>query len=278
MTSTRAPDWLADFQARFGAILRTPLDRSTGTLRATPADYDPGVDAPRSRLAVYNRQYWFRLFTVMHNAFPLVTRLVGHWAMNDHAARFLLAHPPRSWDIDRVPDGFEAFFAVTLDAPDRDALVEAAHLDAAWRSVFAAPPAAPYRPTPEDAAGLLDARLIPSPAVALVEEHWPLSELRRAVLADGGDARVALPPALPHARWSMLVRKADGMLRLDLEAREAELYRLLRLHAVKDALGLLEAACSGAERADLPRRAQAWLARSVELGLWIGIQPQMMQL
>ncbi len=273
MSERRAPDWLGDFQARFGTVLRTPLDRSTGTLRATPSAYDPAVDAPPGRLAVYNRQYWFRLFSVLQDAFPLTTRLFGHWLFNDHATRFLLERPPSGWDVGRVPDGFEAFLAGALDTPDRDAVLEAARIDAAWRRIFTAPPAAPYRPTPQDAARLLDARLVPSPALALIEEHWPLLELRRKVLGDAGEARVPLPPRLPRSSWWALVRTDAGIGRLPLDAREGELMELLQRVPVRDALAQLEAACEPAERAGLPERTRAWLARSVQLDFWVGIEP-----
>ena len=43
-----APAWLADFQARFGDVVRTPLDRATGTLTATPERYDPRSSTRRS--------------------------------------------------------------------------------------------------------------------------------------------------------------------------------------------------------------------------------------
>ena len=72
-----APPWLEDFQARFGDVLRTPLARETGTLSATPDRYDSETVAETlegagmtsaERLAVYNRQYWFRLLGVLHGA------------------------------------------------------------------------------------------------------------------------------------------------------------------------------------------------------------------
>lgn len=274
-----SPEWLAEFQARFGSVIRTPLDRSTGTLRATPDKYDPALDAPPARLAVYNRQYWFRLFTVLQDAFPLTTRLLGHWHFNEQAARYVLAHPPTGWDIDRVPDGFASFLLETLDdVPERDVLCEAARIDDAWRRVFAAPPAAPFRPTQEDAERLLDARLVPSPAVAVIEEHFPLFDLRRKVRGDASEARVALPAALPRSRWWAIVRAETGIGQLPLEPREGELLALLRRLPVRDALAEIEAACPDAERVDLPARTQAWLARSVQLGFWVGIEPSRQQM
>jgi hypothetical protein len=281
VTHRSAPDWLVELQARFGAVLRTPLDRSTGTLRATVAAYAPAAlddarDGPRrpaaERLAVYNRQYWFRLFGVMQTAFPLTARLLGYWRFNDYAARFLLAHPPRDWDLDRAPDGFEDSLDGALGTGDAsDALREASRIDAAWRRLFHAPATAPFRPTAEDAARLLDARLVPSPAVAVVVERWPLLELKAALAGAPGELPVALPPRLPDARWWALVREPNGIRHVALDAREGELLALLRRHTVRDALARLEATCSDAERASLPVNAQRWLARGVARGVWCGL-------
>jgi len=277
------PAWLAELQARFGDVIRTPLDRSSGTLTATPRAYDARVvgdvrDAPgvpgAERLAVYNRQYWFRLFEALHGAFPLTARLLGHWSLNDYAARFLLACPPRTWDIDCAADGFEAFFAVALErdgVAERAALTEAARIDAAWRDVFRAPMPPPFRPSAADASNLLDARLTPSPAVAMLEEHYPFLELRKRLLGDPAETRVPLPSPLPSARWWALVRRDEGTLQLPLEEREARLFTLLGAFTVRDALASLERTCSEEERAPLPGKTRAWLARGVELGFWTGI-------
>ncbi len=277
-----APAWLAALQDRFGAAIRTPLDRTTGTLRAVPEAYPPealddlrdGPEAPASaRLAVYNRQYWLRLFTVMQTAFPLTTALLGPWAFNAHAARFLLAHPPRSWDLDQAPDGFEDFvtegFAGDLPV---EALGEAARLDAVWRALFRAPAATPFRPRPEEAARLLEGRLVPSPAVALFVERWPLVALKRSLEGVRGGGAVDLPPPHPRPLGWALVREPGGIRQLPLEALEGELLALLREHPVGVALGILEARCTAGERAALPERARRWLARGVSMGIWSAIE------
>jgi len=280
-----APRWLADFQARFGDAIRTPLDRSRGTLTAKASSYDARIvgDARGGRtgdggdrLAVYNRQYWFRLFDVLQSAFPLTARLVGYWSFNDYASRFLLACPPRrAGDIEESTERFDAFFAdaVSEDAAcdRRVALVEGARIDAAWRAVLRAPEARAFRPSAADATRLLDARLAPSPAVAWIEEHYPLLELRRRVLAEPGEAKVEVPPELVRPRFSALFRKEEGIAHVFLEEREAELFALLRSLPVRDALAELERACPPDERLRLPAKAHGWLARSVELGFWKGM-------
>jgi len=289
--SRDAPDWLEPFQTRFGAMLRTPLARGSGTLRASKEKYGavikgealPGPRTPGDeRLAVYNRQYWFRLFGLLQSAFPLTASLLGYWLFNEYATRYLLAHPPRSWNIDRVPDAFDGFFSEQLGRdPIRiagsarrvppAALREAARIDAAWRRVFFAEAVTPYRPSAEDAPRLLDSRLVPSPAVAIFEEHWPLLELRRRIVTESGEAAIPLPAKLPRSQWWALVRKPGGIGQLPLETREAELFVLLRGRAIRDALARLESSCMGAEASELPAKAQAWLAHSVELDFWIGL-------
>ncbi len=282
MSQRAGPAWLAELQARFGAVLRTPLDRGTGTLRARSSEYDTGaldevLDAHNAtapeRLAVYNRQYWFRLFSVLQTAFPLTVRLLGAWHFNDHAARFLLAHPPHSWDLDRAPDGFEDFLPGSLseELAERDAWLEAARLDAAWRALFSAPETPPFHPRAEDAARLLDARLVASRSVALFVERWPLIELKRALAGARGEAPVPVPPRLSQPQCWALVRERAGIRQLVLEPREGELFALLRLYTVRDALALLEAGCSPREREGLPAQAQRWLARSVAAGFWSGL-------
>src|SRR6185436_12756076 len=244
-------------------MLRTPLDRSSGTLSATPSAYDPlvgAVDGPRGsaseRLAVYNRQYWFRLFTVMQGCFPLTTRLLGHWTFNGHAARFLLDHPPRGWDVEQVSDGFVTWLAAALKEPafhvtvEGDAVLDAAEVDAAFRAVFLAPEVAPFRPTSEDAPRILASRLVASPAARVVEERWPLLALRRSLEGDRSEAPVRLPERLASSAWWALVRKPQGIQHVPLDPREGLLLRLLERFTVEDALAQLEARCPEAERAE----------------------------
>lgn len=278
-----APAWLGELQALFGAAIRTPLERASGTLTARPSAYDPhfvellgGPSAKGAeRLAVYNRQYWFRLFDALQTAFPLTARLVGYWSFNDTAARFLLARPPRGWSIDEVPLGFEAFFAEAIECADvnrRQALVESARIDAAWRAAFAAEKAPAFRPSDADASRLLDGQLVPSEAVRIVEEHRSLVELRRGLARHAGSGPLALPPLLPLPRWWAIVGVGDGIAPMPLEQREAELLNLLGQHPVRRALACLEQACPPEERAGLPEKTRAWLARSVAAGFWRAVR------
>jgi hypothetical protein len=230
------------------------------------------------RLAIYNRQYWFRMFEVLQSAFPLVSRLLGFWEINEHFGRYLEAHPPTDWDIDGISDGFVAFFesslandaGATIDtSANRRALIEAARLDERYLRVFHAPPVTPFRPTAEDAAHLLDARLVESPAVAIFEEHSALAEARRKILADPSINRVAFPKPHPEARFVALARNGESTFEIPLDPLEARLIRLLRENTVREAMAKLEAACPPDQRAELPAKTQQWLADAVSRGFWI---------
>lgn len=259
------PDWLADFQARFGAMLRTPLDRASGTLTATPNAYDGALrDEAGARLSVYNRQYWFRLLDVMNQAYPLTSRLLGAWHFNEHAARYLEMHPPRHADLNRVPEDFAAWF----EHPE-PLVREATVLDAAFHRLLGAPAAKPFVPNSAEAARLLDARLGRSPSVALVGENAPLLALRQQTLGDPAEGAAPLPPPAARRHW-MLVRDDTGVLQIELEPLEARLYELLDQLPVRDALGTLQ---SEAHDPQLPARTRGWLARAVQRGFFAGLDP-----
>jgi hypothetical protein len=227
------------------------------------------------RLAVYNRQYWFRLFSVLHAGFPLTARLMGYWELNEVAANYLIAHPPCGWDIEHIADGFRAFFEDSLgeSAPAwRLTLIESVRIDAAYREVFRAASLPPFRPTASDAADLLTGHLVALPALRLVEEHRALLALRTTLLAASNSATAELLPLLARPQAWAIVRREAGTAHIPLEAREAELLALLGQHSVADALGRIESSCPAEERANLPEQVHAWLARSIELGFWCSLR------
>ncbi|MCL2449477.1 MAG: DNA-binding domain-containing protein [Polyangiaceae bacterium] len=287
-----APQWLEGFQSRFGEMLREPLDRTQGTLRPATESYDstlcrearPGrTRSARGRLAVYNRQYWFRFFGVMAGAFPLGARLVGHWHFNGLVTQFLREKPPTGWDLDDVPAGFETFVeraplpSIRVEEGqrevevDRSAYLEATAIDAAWLRVFRAPDEPVYRPSAADAHDLGRGRLRLSARIAFIEEHWPFLALRRRLEGDTGESAVPVPPPHPEARSVALVRTRTGVGERVLDPLEARLFALLRDFPMAEGLARLEATIPASERATLPARTRDWLARSVRLGFWSGL-------
>jgi hypothetical protein len=273
-------------------MLRTPLDPSSGTWEATTARYDatilasarPGPTTPAAeRLAVYNRQYWFRLFGVLQSEHPLTTAVVGAWSFNALATGFLLAQPPRGKDLGDVAIGFAEHLEATLPpgplrlSPStrtvpRAAVVQAASIDAAFRSVFIAPPEPVLRLSPAEAASLHAARLQPSAAFRMIEEAWPLVALRRELGSRTSTSPCSLPEPHPHGAQRWAVCRAPGGERvLALEPVQARLLQLLCEHPVGRALAILEAEHAAVDAGALARDVQRWLAQSMSLGLWRGL-------
>lgn len=295
MSESNVPAWLADFQRGFSAVLRAPLDRSSGTLRAVPSRYDASTlgsidgDA-KARLAVYNRQYWCRLFNVMQAELPLVTALTGAWTFNDLAGSFLLAHPPTHPDVGRVADGFDAFLdeaappgGVTPDGIaailPKVGLVQAARVDQAFRRVLAAPEEGSFRPTAADAARLGRCRLLPSRALSIIGEDWPLFDMRHRLPRAPASRASSLPAPHPEGRRSWAVYRtrepsadASGHRVAPLDRVQADLFRHLQSEPIAGALARLEAEHAGEDPAALARNVQRWLAESMALGFWTGIE------
>lgn len=284
--------WLAELQGRFSAVLRTPLDRTRGTLRAMPDRYDAqmchelssdAAGSARERLAVYNRQYWFRLFGALQNEFRLSARLLSYWTFNDYALRFLLAHPPQTGDLADCAEGFEDFLAQALPAAGvrahdvgellpKAALCEAAQLDAAFRRVFRAPPESPIALSGISAAQLAHAQLSPAAGLVIFEEHWPLVRLRQQLSIDAGESALALPSPHEDAQYWAIFRTLPGHGVLLLAPLQAQLLQLMGTHPVAKALALLEASASAKEQERLAHDAQRWLAESVRFGFWTGLE------
>jgi hypothetical protein len=278
---------LAELQRRFGEVLRTPLDAASGTLRAQTARYDSPLVAAvqgdaRERLAVYNRQYWFRLLTVMQTSWPLTARLLGMFHFNLHAQQYLLQHPPAHYDLHAITLGFERYLKGNLsgeavyrgarDVPVPTAiLLEATAVDAAFARVFHAPAEPRFDPRKHAPSELVQRKLIRSAAYTCVEERWPLVALRIALREDSAESALALPSPLPAAQTWAFFRDAQGVTHLRLAPLQARLYALLEHYPLGEALAHLEAETASTTRALLPEHTQAWIAQGVANGFWVGL-------
>lgn len=293
MKPAAAPPWLEAFQASFSKLLRTPLDRSTGQLRAPERTYDAELcdavlassmlTAPE-RLAVYHRQYWFRLFNTLQDEYPTATCVLGAWSFNAAASGFLLAHPPRGCDLARAADGFADYLEAALPeqglslGPGRPvvpkrAIVQAARLDDAHRTVFRAPEQPAFELAAADGERLARQRLAWSPCVVLLQLDRPLIQLRDAASADREVAQ-PLPAAFPDGpRWLVVCRTPTGYARAWLEPLQAKLMLLLRDKPLVEALGYLERDVAPEAREALARDTQRWLATGVRFGFWTGLVP-----
>jgi hypothetical protein len=273
--------WLAEFQARFSELLREPLDRSSGELRARSDRYPrhlceevapPAHCTAHERLAVYHRQYWFRLFTVLQAEYRLTARLLGMWRFNELAASYLREHPPAHYDLQHVTHSFVAFLQTpgSLDrcAVPIEPLLEAATIDEAFGHVFRAPPVQPFPLAAVPPHELTRVQLTLAPSVALLCEHWPLLQLRQRILHQDDERAVALPPPLEGVQHWTVFRTPRGHGMGPLEPIAFRLFTLLSQLPFGQALAELEASCDEQQKASLPALVQRLLAQSVKLEFW----------
>lgn len=207
------PESLASFQELWRKGTSAPL-RFLGPGRADAPESDyvqalledietaRGV-GPAARLDAYRKQYWFRLFTLMQEEYPLAGHLIGWEAFNPLADRFLRAHPPGR-NLTRLGSGFPAW--LRGEGAD-DLLVECSRVDAAWTRCFHAPELAvpEQEHLPALAAGELDLGLQPSVQVLRLSRDW-LS--LRARLDDPG---TPLGPPPPKAGTWILARQGQQL-------------------------------------------------------------------
>ncbi len=260
------PPRLVALQAGWTEVLRRPLDRTTGTLRA-PTEHYPAptcaeIVGGAARLAVYHRQYWFRLFTALQHEFRLTAALMGAWAFNGLASDFLIASPPRARGLAEVGDGLAAHVVARAPAAP---LAQAALVDEALRRAGRHEQAGADSAARHLRAGGALARLRPAPSLTVVRERWPLVELHHQLGPVAPTTPVALPPPHPDGprAWAVAAT-THGQAARPLTPAQADLLELIGTWPLAQALASFED-----RHPHVPAdQVQAWLADSVQHGYW----------
>src|ERR1700722_17761763 len=90
---TSVPSKLKNIQTWFAGVITQPIDSSSRINPKAPSGKFIKEEAPSyirpslkqeswERIQIYNQQYWWRLFTILHNDFPLLVRLFGYRDFN----------------------------------------------------------------------------------------------------------------------------------------------------------------------------------------------------
>ena len=99
---------------------------------------EQGAVSASERLGTYNRDYWFRLFTILQNEFPAVVKLINYNEFNRLAQEYLQAFPSCSQILNYLADYFPEFMEMDhrWNTPD---LKKAVELDYCFIKAFDAP-------------------------------------------------------------------------------------------------------------------------------------------
>ncbi|WP_141734386.1 HvfC/BufC family peptide modification chaperone [Oligoflexus tunisiensis] len=268
----KAPAWLEAFQKEWSRVLRTPLETAHGQLQAQLPDgwsrlgIVPRVQrAAQAGLEDYQRQYWFRLLTILQQDFPLTARLLGCWQFNQLALNYLVEFAPRDHDLQGIGRHFVNFLC---DRHEPLFVLQAAWIDATRSAVFLAPAVQAWTAPRDPAQDPATLRLKPAADWRFVQESWPLVDLCLRLQDNPGEEAVPCPRPLAQPQTWLIQREGLGLVHRLLAAPQARLYQLLMEHAVQDALMRLEAESLSQNRALAPDLVQQWMAQSVTWRLW----------
>jgi hypothetical protein len=229
----------------------------------------PRGTRPADRLEVYRDQFWLRHLHNLSEDYPTLAWAVGGAeAFEALARRYLRAHPPRTWDLQKLGADLPAFVANDVRWAADAVACDAARIDWAFMEAFDAPDAAPLdvrvlASTPEDA--WPRARLVLHPSLRLLRLNHSVHEVRDAVRR--GDV-----PARPDARPTMVVVWRDAVCRLHAVDVDRLAFELLAALAGGSALGeaceMAAALGAGQDVGVLAERLGAWFQTWTASG-WI---------
>jgi hypothetical protein len=161
-----SPPQLKNLQRWFGSIITSPLIENLKSQAITP-DGSPLEEAaaqyliasptlaPHERIEIYNQQYWWRLLSVLHNHFPLLSRLFGYWDFDQQiGVHYLQAYPPSHFSLFPLGSRLHYWLTKNYREKDRKLVLQSAAIDYAYQAGYVAkqlPHLSLHNLNPEDA-------------------------------------------------------------------------------------------------------------------------------
>ncbi|TMV09588.1 DUF2063 domain-containing protein [Ruegeria sediminis] len=139
------------------------------------------------RFSVYRNNVAVSLTEAMHEAFPVIAKLLGKQNMDGLAGLFLRRHPPSSPLMMHYGEAFPDFLAGMEQLSHLGYLPDVARLELALRRSYHAADSTPIGPealalSPDD---LPRAQLAFAPAIGLLRSPWPIHAIWRFNTQDG---------------------------------------------------------------------------------------------
>jgi hypothetical protein len=167
------------------------------------------------RVGVYQGMYLLRMVEAMEGDYPAVAHALGAPAFANLVARYVAAHPSRSYTFNRLGARFPDFLRESGGVRRRAFLSDLARLELFVTEVFDAPRSEPW---PAETIGRVPeaawptARLKPIAAFRLGAFAYPVNAYLQSVKDENHDH----PKTGRQATWAAVWRKQDEVWRLDL--------------------------------------------------------------
>lgn len=240
--------------------------------RLTAAPVDAVLAPPPSgdlaaRLHAYADGYPARIHEALEETYPAVLHLIGHQTALELTRRYLAAHPPHSFNLNRAGDELVDFLRADVLTRSFPFLPDLALFELQMTQAFHAeqmPPLDPATLAELDEEAWGSAVLCFQPAVAVISSPWPLRELHATHETPLDEIDIDLRDRPDH----VLIRR-DGLAvhcdSLDLVEAPAlaALVRGERLGAVMERLAASE---------HDPSAISTWFARWMQLGLITAVE------
>lgn len=289
LKDVESPASLTKLQAWFGKVIAQPIDENSCINPKSPTGKPIEEEAkafikpsktlsPKDRIQIYNQQYWWRLLNIMHENFPLVTRLFGYFDFNQTIAiPYLEKYPPSHWSLALLGDTLAEWIEANYQEDDKTLVLESARLDWAYNASFIAKELKAIdiikATTEEEGSCLLTQKVMLQPHLFLLEMKHDLIPFRNIVLHEDGDYYLDHDfPKLKKQKKHIVVYRSPSM---HIEWKEISHEESIVLGKFREA-NSIEEVCSWLETQEGPLLSEAeknllhWFQEWTALG-WIGL-------
>ncbi|HTH53064.1 MAG TPA: DNA-binding domain-containing protein [Edaphobacter sp.] len=232
-----APE-LHALQRRMAAAVMRPLTRDEQMRRRDEknrsiADEADNFIKPNDRLSsferleIYNRQYWFRIFSSFEEDFPGLKSIVGSKRFDRLMRAYLHAHPSRSFTLRNLGSSLVSWLRENPEytKPETDAAIAMAALE--WAHIEAFDNEQRPAITAEEASELDDtSRLALQPYVRLVEAPCAVDDALLAVrdASNGAVTQASNAVSIHLVRRTRSRKPAPGHIYLAVHRHENSVY------------------------------------------------------
>jgi hypothetical protein len=214
-----APQKLSEIQKWFASIIMMPIDQCSRMNLVAPNGVrmdeealkyiSPGLYLPaEKRIELYNQQYWWRLLSILHEAFPLVVRLFGYEAFNQCIAMpYLVKYPSRHWSLDCLGKRLPQWIQEDYHTEDATLVYHSAIIDWAYQECFFADAQPPFALQGDDVSQELLRPLQLQPYLQLIQIPFHLLSFRDAFLKEEPEhwLKHDFPPLEKGKNYSFLI-------------------------------------------------------------------------
>lgn len=198
----KTPKRLKETQHWFASIIGRPIDLHNHMQAESPSGIPMETEAckyiapsptlkPHQRIEIYNQQYWWRLLAILHDSFPLLTRLFGFTVFNMTIGMpYLEKYPPNHWSLSLLGSRICQWIEEEYHEEDKQFILDAALIDWTYESnllIAESPPLSLAKDNKEASVNLLTLPLALQKHVNLLKMDYDLLSFRDIFIKEKGD-------------------------------------------------------------------------------------------